>query len=248
MNTDNATAEPPANVSLAEAFMYWLWLGCISFGGPTGQIAIMHQDLVECRRWISEKRFLHALNYCMVLPGPEATQLATYAGWKLHGTQGGLAAGLLFVLPGDGGRRALAWKDARIDWDVVLLYGGGIALGELCFSKGLAQAAGPHQVTDHDLHRDAGGRTEQQHAHHHLHHVGVGGQRGGAQRQARCAARERALVIGMSPHGHFWSPPRFYFAAGPDGRRCRSKRLCCHQPVTASTAQRDVSRAPDRSP
>ena len=90
---------PPAPVSFAEAFWYWLKLGFISFGGPTGQIAIMHQDLVERRRWISEKRFLHALNYCMVLPGPEATQLATYIGWMMHRTRGGIAAGVLFVLP-----------------------------------------------------------------------------------------------------------------------------------------------------
>jgi chromate transporter len=90
---------PPAPVGLAEAFAYWLKLGFISFGGPTGQIAIMHQDLVERKRWISEKRFLHALNYCMVLPGPEATQLATYIGWMMHRTWGGVIAGSLFVLP-----------------------------------------------------------------------------------------------------------------------------------------------------
>ena len=86
-------------VGFAEAFRFWLKLGFISFGGPAGQIAIMHQELVERRRWISEKRFLHALNYCMLLPGPEATQLATYIGWLLHGTWGGLAAGGLFILP-----------------------------------------------------------------------------------------------------------------------------------------------------
>ncbi len=79
--------------------MFWLKLGFISFGGPAGQIAIMHQELVERRRWISEKRFLHALNYCMVLPGPEAQQLATYLGWMMHGTAGGVMAGGLFVLP-----------------------------------------------------------------------------------------------------------------------------------------------------
>jgi chromate transporter len=91
--------QPPAHVGLAEAFRYWLKLGFISFGGPTGQIAIMHQDLVERKRWISEKRFLHALNYCMVLPGPEATQLAAYIGWMMHRTWGGVIAGSLFVLP-----------------------------------------------------------------------------------------------------------------------------------------------------
>jgi len=92
-------ARPPQPVSLGVAFWYWLKLGFISFGGPAGQIAIMHQDLVERRRWISDRRFLHALNYCMVLPGPEAQQLATYIGWLMHRTRGGLIAGTLFVLP-----------------------------------------------------------------------------------------------------------------------------------------------------
>jgi chromate transporter len=86
-------------VSFGQALRYWLKLGFISFGGPAGQIAIMHQDLVERKRWISEKRFLHALNYCMVLPGPEAQQLATYIGWLMHRTWGGVIAGGFFVLP-----------------------------------------------------------------------------------------------------------------------------------------------------
>ncbi|MBF0283930.1 MAG: chromate efflux transporter [Magnetococcales bacterium] len=90
---------PPPPVSLGEAFGYWLKLGFISFGGPAGQISMMHQELVERRRWISENRFLHALNYCMLLPGPEAQQLATYIGWLMHGTVGGIIAGTLFVLP-----------------------------------------------------------------------------------------------------------------------------------------------------
>ncbi|CAN5437230.1 chromate efflux transporter [soil metagenome] len=89
----------PAPVSLSEAFRYWLKLGFISFGGPAGQIALMHTELVEKRRWISEQRFLHALNYCMLLPGPEATQLAVYIGWLMHKTWGGIMAGVLFVLP-----------------------------------------------------------------------------------------------------------------------------------------------------
>jgi len=89
----------PAHPSFWEAFRYWLKLGFISFGGPAGQISIMHQELVEQRRWISERRFLHALNYCMVLPGPEAQQLAIYIGWMLHRTWGGIVAGTLFVLP-----------------------------------------------------------------------------------------------------------------------------------------------------
>ena len=90
---------PPAPVSFWEAFRYWLKLGFISFGGPAGQISMMHQELVEKRRWISEHRFLHALNYCMVLPGPEAIQLAIYIGWLMHGVLGGIAAGVLFFLP-----------------------------------------------------------------------------------------------------------------------------------------------------
>lgn len=89
----------PTPPTLKEAFWYWLKLGFISFGGPAGQIAIMHHDLVENKRWISEKRFLHALNYCMVLPGPEAQQLAIYIGWLMHRTWGGMIAGCLFVLP-----------------------------------------------------------------------------------------------------------------------------------------------------
>ena len=101
--------QAPAPVSLGEAFRYWLKLGFISFGGPTGQIAIMHEDLVERKRWISEKRFLHALNYCMLLPGPEATQLATYIGWMMHRTWGGMIAGTLFVLPSFVILAALTW-------------------------------------------------------------------------------------------------------------------------------------------
>ena len=96
---DAAPAEVPRPISFAQAFWFWLKLGFISFGGPAGQIAIMHTELVERRRWISERRFLHALNYCMLLPGPEAQQLATYIGWLLHRTWGGIIAGALFVLP-----------------------------------------------------------------------------------------------------------------------------------------------------
>ena len=92
-------AQSPATPSFREALRWWFKLGCISFGGPAGQIATMHAELVERRRWISEPRFLHALNYCMLLPGPEAQQLATYIGWQLHGLRGGIAAGVLFVLP-----------------------------------------------------------------------------------------------------------------------------------------------------
>lgn len=91
--------ERPVHITWQQAFWYWLKLGFISFGGPAGQIAIMHADLVEKRRWISEQRFLHALNYCMLLPGPEATQLAIYIGWLMHRTWGGITAGVLFVAP-----------------------------------------------------------------------------------------------------------------------------------------------------
>ena len=91
--------DQPAPVPFVEAVIYWLKLGFISFGGPAGQISMMHQELVEKRRWISEHRFLHALNYTMVLPGPEAQQLATYIGWLMHGVWGGIAAGVLFVIP-----------------------------------------------------------------------------------------------------------------------------------------------------
>ncbi len=97
--TGASSAPAPTAVSLGEALGYWLKLGFVSFGGPAGQIAMMHQELVERRRWIGERRFLHALNYTMVLPGPEAQQLATYLGWLMHGTVGGILAGALFVLP-----------------------------------------------------------------------------------------------------------------------------------------------------
>ena len=101
--------ERPAAPTFGEALRFWLQLGFISFGGPAGQIALMHSELVERRRWISERRYLHALNYCMLLPGPEAQQLATYIGWLLHGTRGGIAAGTLFVLPSLAILIALSW-------------------------------------------------------------------------------------------------------------------------------------------
>jgi len=102
-------ANTPSTISFKEALAFWFKLGFISFGGPAGQIAIMHQELVERRHWISEKRFLHALNYCMVLPGPEAQQLATYIGWLMHRTWGGIVAGALFVLPSLLILMALSW-------------------------------------------------------------------------------------------------------------------------------------------
>jgi chromate transporter len=108
-NNPGNTNAPPEPVSFAEAFRFWLKLGFVSFGGPAGQIAIMHTELVEKRRWISERRFLHALNYCMVLPGPEAQQLATYIGWLMHRSWGGVVAGGLFVLPSLFILIALSW-------------------------------------------------------------------------------------------------------------------------------------------
>ncbi|TIL79927.1 MAG: chromate transporter, partial [Mesorhizobium sp.] len=92
--------EAPAAPSFREGVKLWAKIGLLSFGGPAGQIALMHRELVEERRWIGEQRFLHALNYCMLLPGPEAQQLAIYIGWLLHRTIGGLVAGILFVAPG----------------------------------------------------------------------------------------------------------------------------------------------------
>ncbi|WP_431064267.1 chromate efflux transporter [Methylotuvimicrobium sp.] len=97
-------------IPFKQALWYWFKLGFISFGGPAGQISMMHQELVEKRKWISEHRFLHALNYCMVLPGPEAQQLATYIGWLMHGVSGGIAAGVLFVLPSLFILIALTWS------------------------------------------------------------------------------------------------------------------------------------------
>src|SRR3982750_3834694 len=119
-------AAAPTPVSFRDAFWFWLKLGFISFGGPAGQIAIMHQELVERRRWISERRFLHALNYCMVLPGPEAQQLATYIGWLMHRTWGGIVAGALFVLPSLAILVALSWVYVvfgNVTWVAGLFYG-----------------------------------------------------------------------------------------------------------------------------
>lgn len=120
--------EPPRQqrVSLREATLYWLRLGFINFGGPAGQIAIMHDELVEKKRWISNSRFLHALNYCMLLPGPEAQQLAIYIGWLLNGTLGGIVAGVLFVLPAFFLILGLSWTYAvhgDVGWIAATFYG-----------------------------------------------------------------------------------------------------------------------------
>src|SRR2546428_763832 len=134
-------------VSFGEAFRFWLKLGFISFGGPTGQIAIMHQELGERPRWISEGRFLHAPNYCMLLPGPEAQQLATYIGWLMHRTCGGIVAGGLLLLPSafilavndDLPRRP---EHGRFSWKKFSAFGfAGLALGALVLGS-LAAADG----------------------------------------------------------------------------------------------------------
>ena len=90
----------PTLPTLREATRVWARIGCLSFGGPAAQIALLHREAVEQRAWVSDRRFLHALNFCTLLPGPEAMQLAAYLGWLMHGVRGGLAAGLLFILPG----------------------------------------------------------------------------------------------------------------------------------------------------
>ena len=115
VTADVATPTRPEPVTLGQAFWVWLRIAMLSFGGPAGQIAVMHRILVDEKRWIGEQRFLHALNYCMLLPGPEAQQLATYIGWLMHRTKGGIVAGVLFVIPGAVAIMALSW--------VYVLYG-----------------------------------------------------------------------------------------------------------------------------
>lgn len=116
----------PATPSFSEALRFWLKLGFISFGGPSGQIAIMHSELVERRKWIDEARFLHALNFCMLLPGPEAQQLAIYIGWLLHKIRGGIVAGVLFVLPSIFILWALSYvyvAYGNVPWVAAIFYG-----------------------------------------------------------------------------------------------------------------------------
>src|SRR5918992_2839087 len=113
-------------VPLGEALRYWARLGFINFGGPAGQIAIMHDELVDKKRWISDNRFLHALNFCMLLPGPEAQQLAIYIGWLLNGTLGGVVAGVLFVLPAFFLILFLSWSfvvHGNVEWVAAIFYG-----------------------------------------------------------------------------------------------------------------------------
>ena len=120
------SAKAPDPVTWRQAFWFWLKIGLLSFGGPAGQISLMHQELVERHRWISERRYLHALNYCMVLPGPEAQQLATYMGWLMHRSWGGVMAGVLFVLPSLLILIGLSWIYAsfgQVSWVAGLFYG-----------------------------------------------------------------------------------------------------------------------------
>ena len=125
ISADDPATRPSQAIGLTEALKVWARIGWLSFGGPAGQIALMHRELVEQRRWISESRFLHALNYCMLLPGPEAQQLATYIGWLLHRTWGGIAAGALFVLPGCLSMLLLSW--------LYVSYHGVAAIGVVFF-------------------------------------------------------------------------------------------------------------------
>ena len=97
---NTSPSQPAEAVSFGEALRIWFKIGCLGFGGPAGQIALMHRIIVDEKKWVDEARYLHALNFSMLLPGPEAQKLATYVGWLLHGTRGGLVAGILFVLPG----------------------------------------------------------------------------------------------------------------------------------------------------
>src|SRR5436853_2948512 len=124
VQSETTTTAETTRPSFGEAFKVWLKIGCINFGGPAGQIAMMHRMLVDEKKWIDEPRFLHALNFCMLLPGPEAQKLATYIGWALHGVRGGLVAGILFVVPGAlfmlglsllyGLGRGVAWIDGAL--------------------------------------------------------------------------------------------------------------------------------------
>jgi chromate transporter len=123
---DSGPPEAAPHPTFREAFLFWLKLGFISFGGPTGQIAIMHAELVEKKKWISEARFLHALNYCMLLPGPEAQQLATYVGWLLHKTWGGIVAGAFFIIPSIFILWALSYiyvAFGNLPWTAAIFYG-----------------------------------------------------------------------------------------------------------------------------
>ena len=154
-----ADPTPRHGVSLREAFRVWLRVALLSFGGPAGQIAVMHRILVEEKRWISEARFLHALNYCMLLPGPEAQQLATYIGWLMHRTLGGIMAGGLFVLPGIIAIMALSYVYAGYGNVPVVV--GAVLRAQGRGARDRARGGGPHRQARAQEQRDAcarGGR------------------------------------------------------------------------------------------
>ena len=137
-----ATGSKP---TFREAVRFWLKLGCIGFGGPAGQIVIMHRELVERRQWITEADFEKALNFCMLLPGPEAQQLATWCGWRLHGTKGGVAAGALFVLPAAFLLLALSWlymAGGHLPWLADVFRGLAAAVVALLPTRPAAPATG----------------------------------------------------------------------------------------------------------
>ncbi len=196
--SSEAASPEAAKPTFWEATRYWFRLGCLSFGGPAGQIAIMHTDLVERKRWISEERFLHALNFCMLLPGPEAQQLATYIGWRLHGTAGGVAAGALFVLPA-----------ALLLWALSWLYAAaGVGTGD---RGGVLRSA-----TSGDRHRGRGGLAHRADGAAQWRDVG---DRGSGLRRFVCLQdilhrRHRgAALIGMA--GARWAP-RVFAARGAE--------------------------------
>ena len=147
-STSSDLSAPAAHgVSQREALSVWLRIALLSFGGPAGQIAVMHRILVDEKRWISERRFLHALNYCMLLPGPEAQQLATYIGWLMHGTRGGLIAGGLFILPGvardHGAQHRSTCRSAQVgDRRGAVLRPEGRGAGDRAAGGGCASAGG----------------------------------------------------------------------------------------------------------
>jgi hypothetical protein len=196
------TSRPASSVSFAEALRFWLKLGFISFGGPAGQIAIMHRELVEQRRWISEKRFLHALNYCMLLPGPEAQQLATYIGWLMHRTWGGIVAGTLF-------RAALAVHPDRLELGLCGVrqraLGGRAVLRDQA-GGGCHRAAGgaAHRQQDAEDAGHGAGAVGDRAAELRRHRlpedsVSLGGAGRGADRLDRLPGAHRAVCIGRGP-------------------------------------------------
>ena len=162
-------ADPPTEahgVPFREAARFWVKLGFINFGGPTGQISIMHEEIVERRRWISNGRFLHALNYCMLLPGPEAQQLAIYVGWLLHKVKGGLVAGIAFVLPSFFVMLFLSWLyvvHGEVTWVSATLSGLAAAVKQQHRRALLAIDIADKSVAGRALERRGGGQRWTRH-------------------------------------------------------------------------------------